>query len=344
MYAPSYVLQFNLDARAITTALTNRLPPRAFGAEETHVNPRNKRLLVVVNPNASRAEAALPQIADWFATSSQAEFVVARKKDELRRILDAKGRNVDRIVIGGGDGTLSKALPALLDLNKPVATIPLGTANDFARTLALPDDPLEAAKLALEGREHRIDVGLANGKPYLNVASVGVASQVIKAQSKEMKQRWRVLAYAVSLIRAARNLQPFFVELDIDDGPSWAAPVYQVSIGNGRHHGGGLTVAEDAAIDDGKLHLYVVYPGTFWQLVACLTHLRFGMMQPKLLDRHTATRLVLRTRHPRPVDTDGRHTTETPTTFTLLPRRLTVIVPAALPEDHRGLSAIAEPA
>jgi diacylglycerol kinase family enzyme len=53
---------------------------------------------------------------------------------------------------------------------------------------------------------------------------------------------------------------------------------------------------------------------------------------------------VLRTRHPRPVDTDGRHTTETPTTFTLLPRRLTVIVPATLPEEHRGLSAIAEPA
>ncbi|HEU4475373.1 MAG TPA: lipid kinase [Methyloceanibacter sp.] len=302
--------------------------------------PADPSLLVVVNPSASRAEAALPQIVDWFEDRARATLIVAHKKDELQRILEAEGRKVDRIVIGGGDGTLSKALPVLLDLKKPVATLPLGTANDFARTLGLPTDPLEAAKIAIEGREHKIDVGLANGKPYLNVASIGVASEVIKSQSKAMKQRWRVLAYAISLIRAVRDLQPFFVDLDIDDGPSWSAPVYQVSIGNGRHHGGGLTVAEDAAIDDGKLHLYAVYPGTFWQLVACLTHLRFGMMKPTLLDRHTATRVVLRTRRPRAVDTDGRHTTETPATFTLLPRSLTVIVPQALPEAHRGLSAI----
>jgi diacylglycerol kinase family enzyme len=139
-------------------------------------------------------------------------------------------------------------------------------------------------------------------------------------------------------LRAARNLQPFFVELDIDDGPRWSAPVYQVSISNGRYHGGGLTVAEDAAIDDGKLHLYVVYPGSFWQLFACLTHLRFGLLKPNLLDRHTATRIMLRTGRARSVDTDGRLATETPAEFSLLRESLTVLVPRTLPEGHRGIS------
>ena len=55
------------------------------------------------------------------------------------------GPEADRIVIGGGDGTLSKALPALLKLKKRLAMLPLGTANDFARTLGLPADPLKAA-------------------------------------------------------------------------------------------------------------------------------------------------------------------------------------------------------
>jgi YegS/Rv2252/BmrU family lipid kinase len=300
------------------------------------------RVLIVVNPNASGAAEALPQIEAWFADRAQATFVVTHKKKDLKRILTEEGQAADRIVIGGGDGTLSKALPELLKLQKPVAVLPLGTANDFARTLGLPADPLKAAEIALEGREHRIDLGLVNGTPYLNVASVGLASDVIKAQSKTLKRRWKVLSYAIGLMRAARNLQAFVVDLDIDDGPRWSAAVYQVGIANGRHHGGGLTVAEDAAIDDGKLHIYVVYPGTFWQLFACLTHLRFGLMKPNVLDRHTATRVMLSTRRPRPVDADGRHAADTPAEFALAPRVLTVLVPQELPKNHRGLSAVAE--
>ncbi|MFO7477144.1 MAG: lipid kinase [Methyloceanibacter sp.] len=302
------------------------------------MSARELRLLVVVNPNASRAPEGLPGIEAWFARHGRAEVMVAKQKQDLKRILETKGTAADRIVIGGGDGTLSKALPVLLELKKPVAVLPLGTANDFARTLGLSGDPVEAAKTALDGREHEIDLGLANGKPYLNVASVGVASQVIETQSKHLKRRWRMFAYAISLLRAARDLRPFIVELDIDDTPSWSAPVYQVSVGNGRYHGGGLTVAEDAAIDDGLLDLYVVYPGTFWQLFACLTHLRFGLMKPNVLDRHTARKVTLRTRRARPVDADGRLTGETPVEISLLRKGLTVMVPRNLPEGHRGIS------
>lgn len=302
------------------------------------MSARELRLLIVVNPNASRAPEGLPGIEAWFARHGRAEVMVAKQKQDLKRILETNGAAADRIVIRGGDGTLSKALPVLLELKKPVAVLPLGTANDFARTLGLSGDPLEAAKTALDGREHKIDLGLANGEPYLNVASVGVASQVIETQSKQLKCRWRVFAYAISLLRAARDLRPFIVELDIDDAPSWSAPVYQVSVGNGRYHGGGLTVAEDAAIDDGLLDLYVVYPGTFWQLFACLTHLRFGLMKPNVLDRHTARKVTLRTRRARPVDADGRLTGETPVEISLLRKGLTVMVPRNLPEGHRGIS------
>ena len=308
------------------------------------MDPAKLRVLLVLNPNASRAPDALPQIEAWFADRARTTLVVTHKKKDLKRILKTEGQAADRIVIGGGDGTLSKALPALLKLQKPVAVLPLGTANDFARTLGLPADPLEAARIALEGREHRIDIGLVNGTPYLNVASVGLASQVIEAQSKTLKRRWKVLAYAIGLISAAGNLQPFVVDLDIDNGPRWSAAVYQVGIANGRHHGGGLLVAEDAAVDDGKLHIYVVYPGTFWQMFACLTHLRFGLMKPNVLDRHTATHVMLRTRRPRPVDADGRHAAETPAEFALMRQALSVVVPQELPHNHRGLSALAETA
>jgi YegS/Rv2252/BmrU family lipid kinase len=298
--------------------------------------------LILVNRNASRAAEALPLISAWFAARGQ-KVVAVDSKEEFAAVLKRLGPEADRIVIGGGDGTLSEVLPALLALNKPVAVLPLGTANDFARTVGLSLDPIEAAAVALEGSEHPIDVGLANGVPFLNVASIGVASQVVTEQSKALKRRWRVFAYAIGLFRAARDMRPFVVDLDIDEGPSWSAAVHQVSIGNGRHHGGGLTVAEDAAIDDGKLDLYIVRPGTFWQLFACLTHLRFGVMRPAVLDRHKAERVRLRTRSARPVNADGSLVTTTPAEFALLRRRLTVIVPPMKPADRLGLAELAEP-
>ena len=301
------------------------------------------RLLILVNPNASRAPEALPPVAKWFAEHGQM-MVVVDSQEEFETRLRRDGPAADRIVIGGGDGTLSEALPALLAMNKPLAVLPLGTANDFAVTLGLPLDPLEAAKIALDGDEHAIDVGLANGTPFLNVASVGLASQVVVEQSKALKRTWRAFAYAIGLMRAARDMQPFFVDLDMDGTASWSAAVHQVSVANGRHHGGGLIVAEDAAIDDGKLDLYVVHPGTFGQLFACLTHLRFGLMKPAVLERHRATRVRLRTNRPRQVNADGRFVTRTPVEFELLRRRLRVIVQPGQQPHIAGLAEAVAPA
>jgi diacylglycerol kinase (ATP) len=303
-------------------------------------NNSKTRVLVVVNPNASRAEAALPGLSSWFGENCDARIVVTKSKKERMRELEAHGEEADLIVIGGGDGTISTALSQLLKLKRPFAVIPLGTANDFARTLGLPSDPLEAAKIALNGREHRIDVGLVNDRPYLNVASVGVASRVTELQSKELKRRWRVVAYAIGLMRAVRNLQPFFVRLDLDGRPTWSGLVYQVSVGNGRFHGGGLVVADDAAIDDGKLDLYLIYPGRFWQLVAALMHLKFGLARPDALKRLSAVNVALRADRPRSVDADGELATDTPAKFELRKAALTVIVPSVLPPDHRGLSRL----
>jgi diacylglycerol kinase (ATP) len=297
------------------------------------------RVLVMINPGASRAEAALPALSSWFTAHCRAVIVLGKKK-ERRRELRELGKDVDVIVIGGGDGTINKALPDLLKLKKPFAVLPLGTANDFARTIGLPDDPLQAAEVALSGREHGIDVGVVNDIPYLNVASVGVASKVAKAQSKELKKRWRVFAYVIGLLRALQTLKPFFVYLDIDGKPTWSGPVFQISIGNGRFHGGGLTVAEDAAIDDGKLDLYLIHPGRFWQLVASVTHLKFGLAKPDVLNRLTATTAALHTDRPRPVNADGQLATQTPAKFELSPKALTVMVPQTLPLNHRGLSRL----
>ena len=298
------------------------------------------RLLAVVNPEASQVEAALTELAAWFEENCEAAFVTTTSQDELKNTLLRDGPAADRIVIGGGDGTISNALPELLKLNKPLAVLPLGTANDFARGLGLPQEILAAARVALHGRAHKVDVGIVNGRPFLNVASVGIAAKVSQAQSKELKSTWRILSYPIGLLRAAREARPFYVELVLDGAPAWSGAVYQVSVGNGRYHGGGLTVGEHAAVDDGRLNVYVVLPGTFWQLLACVAHLKFGFPKPDVLHRKSSRHVRLRTSRPRSVNADGEISTKTPAELTLLPKRLTVMVPQSLPADHQGLVGI----
>jgi diacylglycerol kinase (ATP) len=295
------------------------------------------RLLVIVNPGASRAKTVMHKLSRWFAANATTTFVPTDSIEALKHAIDTQGPGTDRIVIGGGDGTISAALPELLRLGKPLAVLPLGTANDFARTLGLPNEPLAAAEIALSGAEHPIDVGKINGRPFINVASVGLAVKVTEEQSGALKRRWRVLSYLISLWRAGWAARPFHAEIELDGEPAWSGAAYQVSVGNGRFHGGGLTVADRAAIDDGKFDLYLVRPGALWQLLACITHLKFGFAQPDLLTRRSATRVVLRTTKPRPLNIDGELDGATPATFELLPGALTVIVPRALPDDHPGL-------
>lgn len=301
------------------------------------------RLLILVNPNASRGEEAMPQLQERFAEEPDAELREVESAEAMLEALNTYGPQADRIIIGGGDGTISSTLPSLLELKKPLGVLPLGTANDFARTLSLPEAPLEAAEVAMGPRTHRIDVGMVNGHPFLNVASVGVATKVSKLQSKDLKRSLRVLSYAVSFREAIRDAKPFHVSIEVDDHSYWKGMVHQVSVGNGRFHGGGLLVADDATIDDGKLNIYVVRPGTVLELVACVASLKFGLGgELEALKRQAAQTVRLKTSRPKDINVDGDIRSKTPAEFFVARRALEVAIPETLPANQRGLSELDE--
>ncbi len=235
--------------------------------------------------------------------------------------------SVDLVILGGGDGTLNRAAPALVESGLPLAILPLGTANDLARSLDLPLDPLAAARFIPTAAARPVDLGWVNGHYYFNVASVGFSAELAGELTAKSKKTWGVLGYAVAAVRVLRRVRPFTVTIE-HDGTVERVTTIQVSVGNGRHYGGGMTVAETAAVDDGKLDFYSLEIDHWWRLIALLPALRRGT-HGRAADVRAfhAQEIRLTTRRPRPVNTDGELTTHTPAHFKVVPKILQVFAP-----------------
>jgi len=184
----------------------------------------------------------------------------ARMTEEA--IAKTGGDKINCIVAGGGDGTINEVFGAAYTVGLPeeccLGVLPLGTANDFAHSTGVPLQDLTAAlQLAASGSPQRIDLGLLNGKPFVNLASGGFGSRVTVETDPELKRRLGGLAYVFTGIsrftELAANHGSFRAE-----GFSWAGRFVAVAIGNGRQAGGGVPLCPDALIDDGLLDLMIL--------------------------------------------------------------------------------------
>ncbi|WP_232629337.1 lipid kinase [Methylobacterium sp. Leaf118] len=241
---------------------------------------------------------------------------------------------VDLVVLGGGDGTMNAAASALVETRLPFGILPLGTANDLARSLGLPLEPEAAAHVIPTAPEKAIDLGWVNGHHYFNVASIGFSADLAAELTAEAKKKWGTVGYAIAAFRLLRRARPFTVTIE-HDGTIEKVTTIQASVGNGRHYGGGMTVQEDATVDDGKLDFYSLEVEHWWRLIALLPALRRGTHgQAEDVRAFETTELKLSTRRPRAVNTDGELTTWTPAHFKVIPKAVRVLAP---PLDAGGL-------
>ncbi|WP_043363710.1 lipid kinase [Belnapia sp. F-4-1] len=293
------------------------------------------RALLIVNRQARRGAEAVEAAHDALemAGLSVARFETPPSMGCAEAVTSGLARfgteagGIDRIVIGGGDGTLNGAIPGLLKAGLPFGILPLGTANDLARSLGIPLELEAAAQVIATEQPRPVDLGEVNGHRYFNVASVGFSAELAGELKAEAKQRWGTFGYGIAAFRLLRRARPFTATL-IHDGQVRRVKTIQVSVGNGRHYGGGMTIAEDARPDDGLFDVYSLEVAHWWRLVALIPWLRSGT-QGRWHDVRAfrTTGLELRTRKPRPVNTDGELTTHTPAIFRLHRAALRVFAP-----------------
>lgn len=235
------------------------------------------RLLLVVNPSSSRAAEGAEQARAVLAEGGLAldEVRCPGESAGLAALVRERAPRLDGVVLGGGDGTLHAALPALLECGVPLGVLPLGTANDFAGAIGLPADPGEAAAVIVAGARRRVDVGLAGGRPFLNTASIGVAAELRRALTREGKRQLGALSYPLAALRRWRDTRAFTVWVRDEGAEVRVFRTRQLAVANGPRQGGGVVDPENA-IDDGALALHAVEEGGLASLLLAHAALRLG--------------------------------------------------------------------
>lgn len=287
----------------------------------------SRRALLVINRKGSSSHANLDlglKVLEDAEIEVSAHF--CKKPTRIPEVIRADHGRADMIILGGGDGTLSMALEAVLDSGLPLGILPMGNANDLARTLAIPTAIAEACAVIAAGTVRRIDIGEVNGKHFFNVASLGISVDIAKRLTNQAKRRWGVLAY-IGAGWAAVHAAPSFNARVECDGERLELRCIQVAVGNGRYYGGGMTVADDATIDDRTLDLYAIERQRWWRLALVLPALRWG--KHRLVDGvHTRHGQAIRieTDPVMAINVDGEVVSETPADFRVLPAALPVFV------------------
>ena len=223
--------------------------------------------VVIVNPSSASGSTgeAWPQIASDLRSQFGAFRVVFTKKrgDAAALAGEAARTGAKFIIACGGDGTVSEVANGILSSARDVelGILPSGTGGDFRRTLEIPSQSRAAARVLSTGRTVKIDIGRVsyvdhNGaeamRYFLGVASCGMSTKVIERVKAEK------ISFASSLFQTAIRNDPVRLVVQLDDSHERRLVVSNLCVANARYFGGGMKIAPDAKLTDGKFDVVSV--------------------------------------------------------------------------------------
>ncbi len=186
------------------------------------------------------------------------EFRVTSSEQELLGHLDQHLHNNESIIaIGGGDGTLRSAAEKIAGTEATMMVVPLGTGNAWAHELGIPPGAGNTARALAHATTKQIDLGIANGRGFVNVATMGLTALINQNLEKRGKGIFGRLAYIPAVIRSISQLRPFTLHVKTPNEEHRGKALMFVAAA-GRTHAGPFQVTRAAANDDGMLSLYAL--------------------------------------------------------------------------------------
>jgi YegS/Rv2252/BmrU family lipid kinase len=287
-------------------------------------------LTLIVNPSSAGGKSLklLPQV-EAALDARRAVFRVERTRSLEHGVeLALRAIELGEIpVVVSGDGLLGAVGGAMAGSETPLGLIPGGRGNDLARALGIPSEPEAAVKVVLGGHSRVIDVGEANGKRFLGIASIGFDSECNRLANEThfIRGNW---VYAYSMMRTLIGWKPARFTLAVGDERKRISG-YFVDVANNSVYGGGMYIAPEAKLDDGEFDVVSIGEGGKLRFLLGLKDVLKGEhLGKEEVSVFRTSRLDLDASRPFPVYADGDHLTDLPVSLRVLPRCLSILVPS----------------
>lgn len=291
------------------------------------------RTRVIINPSSGSAGdmAAVQEAIERKLPG--AEVAVTGDKGEAEILArDAVAHQFDLVIAGGGDGTVNEVVNGLsCDFTKArLGVLPLGTGNDFARTIRVPDDLEAALDVLAADHVQEVDVIRVTSpdvRYFINVSAGGFSGLVGEKLTEEMKKTWGPLAYLKSALEALPDLTNYQTEIILDEREHIDLKAYNIVVANARYVAGGKLIAPDALIDDGLADLVVVPESSIPQLAMLAPMMLMGKhLTSDLVVFRRAQKIEIRSKPGMWFNVDGELVGNDPATFEVVRRALRVVV------------------
>lgn len=311
------------------------------------------KVAVVMNASAgtigsAKCEERKAEILAAFSDAGiDAEVHLCEPARLTRTARELAKSGVDAVVAAGGDGTVNAVATALAGGNTPLAVLPLGTLNHFAKDLRMPLSLAEAAQAIAAGNVVHIDVGELNGRIFINNSSIGLYPETVIRRDRDRRAsgRGKWTAMFLAAVRVLRRFPLLKVRIGTESG-TLRARTPLVFIGNNRYTINVLELGERAHLDRGELSLYMIKTTSrlkmFWVMVRAILQRLDAVAD---FEAHAIREVTIRTGHRRlQVAIDGEVELMTPPLYyRSRPRALAVIAPRAIevaaPVPARGDAA-----
>jgi diacylglycerol kinase (ATP) len=297
---------------------------------------QHRRAALVVNTRSRRGRRHYPVIESRLRAAGfdlLGAFPAGQRGGLDASLTAAMDLAPDLLIVGGGDGTISEAAHRLAHRDMALGLLPLGTTNNFARTLGLPLNLAGAVEVLSGGKVADVDLGQAGDAIFANLVSTGLSTHVAARVPHQLKRVIGRAAYPATALAVLPRHRPLRATITAGDH-SYALDTHQLNIANGSFHAG-RPITGDASADDRLLLVYSLGgPGRRALLAATVRHAVLGARRTWKEPAFLAVReLWLDTDPPLPLDVDGEIRGRTPVRIALAPQALRVMVAPDFPDS-----------
>jgi YegS/Rv2252/BmrU family lipid kinase len=294
----------------------------------------NTRL--IVNPTSGPLEnpELLTDLAEALQNQGiQAEICTTTPDEDGEGLAaDAAKAGAKLVIVAGGDGTIEAVARGLAHTQTRLGIIPLGTRNNIAASLNIPNDLTQAIQTLAEGEHGRFDMGKANNYYFMEVVGIGLEASLFPCgdEVKEgIKKNYLVALKSIfSGVKTFLQFSPHRLVLRFDGRRIRRLRTLQVNICNSPRYGVEFALAPDAKMNDGKLDvIYIDNPSKWDHLRHFFTAMRGNQLPHKRLNTYRASKIEVRSYPPLDVHADGECLGTTPVTVEVIPRALWICVP-----------------